>query len=208
METLPAPVPIDRWIPRFVLDRIFCGYYVFQLISTPLLDMQGTLPTWLYPSWMRAFFTHHLETWRDPWLADTRAHPWYFGIVFWEYLVQMPFFFVASYAYYKGAQASPWIRIPVIMYCTQTITAVTGIIFMALFEDFNDYTALAPTSTFQRLKLAFIYSFFLVISFLNLYDTLFSKVYLGPSPQAPGTPVTPMTEEERNKREMKTQHED
>lgn len=51
---------------------------------------------------MQAFFTHHLETWRDPWLADTRAHPWYFGIVFWEYLVQMPFFFVASYAYYKG----------------------------------------------------------------------------------------------------------
>lgn len=56
METLPAPVPIDRLIPRFVLDRIFCGYYVFQFISTPLLDMQGTLPTWLYPSWVSQKF--------------------------------------------------------------------------------------------------------------------------------------------------------
>ena len=50
---------------------------------------------------MRAIFTHHLETWRDPWLANTWHSPWYLSICLWEYSIHIPFFFVAAYAYYK-----------------------------------------------------------------------------------------------------------
>ncbi|KAK7473433.1 hypothetical protein BaRGS_00035309, partial [Batillaria attramentaria] len=51
---------------------------------------------------MRAIHTHHVEVWRDPWLANTWRHPWYFSICAWEATCHVPFYFVAAYAYYHG----------------------------------------------------------------------------------------------------------
>ena len=48
-----AAFRVEDFIPRSVLDKFFLGYYVFQIVSTLCLDMQGTLPAFLYPAWVR-----------------------------------------------------------------------------------------------------------------------------------------------------------
>ncbi|KAL8611591.1 hypothetical protein ACOMHN_060860 [Nucella lapillus] len=186
MEVPPARV--EDYVPRSVLDKVFLGYYLFQIVSTLGLDMQGTLPAFLYPSWVKYFHTHHLETWRDPWLANTWDHPWYLSICMWEYFLHVPFYFVAAYCYYcriNNTDRCPWIRTPVIMYCTQTMTAVSSVVLMALFADFTHTTALAPESLFQRLKLAGMYGTFFVFCLLNLLDALTGRDYLQPPSATP-----------------------
>ena len=49
---MEVPARVEDFIPRSVLDKIFLGYYVFQIVSTLGLDMQGTLPAFLYPAWV------------------------------------------------------------------------------------------------------------------------------------------------------------
>lgn len=173
---------LDDHIPRSILDKVAFGYYMFQIVSTICLDMQGTLPAFLYPSWVRWFHAHHVESWKDPFLANTWDHPWYFSICAWEYCLQVPFFFVAAQAYWQriqGTEQCSWIRIPVIMYCTQTITAVSGVMMMALMEDFTRYTSPnVPSGLVERLKLACMYSLFFWFCVLHLLDALTGKAYV------------------------------
>jgi hypothetical protein len=59
------------------------------------------------------------------------------------------------------------------MYCTQTITAVSGVIFMALLEDFTHYdTPHVPSGLFERVKLASMYSLFFWFCVLHLLDAV------------------------------------
>ena len=48
-----AAFRVEDFIPRSLLDKFFLGYYVFQIVSTLCLDMQSTLPAFLYPAWVR-----------------------------------------------------------------------------------------------------------------------------------------------------------
>ncbi|KAK7473432.1 hypothetical protein BaRGS_00035308, partial [Batillaria attramentaria] len=77
-----------------------------------------------------------------------------------------------------------WIRIPVIMYCTQTMTAVSAVMMMAFFEDFSSYTDPHPTNVIERAKLAFMYSLFFFLTLLNLADAISSKDYVADDDRA------------------------
>ncbi|KAK7087591.1 hypothetical protein V1264_021623 [Littorina saxatilis] len=176
---MEVPARVEDYVPRSVLDKVFLGYYLFQIVSTIGLDMQGTLPAFIYPSWLRSLHSHHCETWHDPFLANTWKHPWYFSICMWEYFFHVPFYFVAAFAYYQrinGLDNLRWVRIPTIMYCTQTITATSGIMMMALMEDFSSYNSdHAPSGLFQRLQLAGIYGTFFTFCVFNVLDVLTEK---------------------------------
>ncbi|XP_076434882.1 sigma intracellular receptor 2-like isoform X2 [Babylonia areolata] len=182
---------VEDYIPRRALDWTFLVYYVFQIVSTLGLDMQATLPACLYPSWMRWFHTHHIDTWKDPWLANTWKHPWYFSICMWEYFLHVPFYFLAARAYYtriySAADRCSWIRIPVLLYCTQTMTAVSAVMLMALMGDFSDSQVPAPSGPVERLKLAGMYGSFFILCLLNFMDALTGRDYL-PSATSPPPP--------------------
>ena len=77
-----------------------------------------------------------------------------------------------------GTDKCAWIRTPIIMYCTQVVTATSSVILMALMGDFTSSEALAPSGFFQRLKLAGMYSLFFFSCLLNLLDALTGRDYL------------------------------
>ena len=64
------------------------------------------------------------------------------------------------------------------MYCTQMVSATSGVILMALLGDFSSSQALAPSGFLQRLKLAAMYSLFFFFCLLNLLDALTGRNYV------------------------------
>ncbi|RUS87831.1 hypothetical protein EGW08_004430 [Elysia chlorotica] len=108
-----------------VLDYVFFIYFLAQIPSTIFFDTQGVYPEWLYPSFnktqlgdpleqppprlllisvhpqLQSMKAHYLETYRDPFLADAWEHPWYLAVCLTEHYIEVPFFFWATFAYWK-----------------------------------------------------------------------------------------------------------
>merc|ERR1719318_2051489 len=68
-----------------------------------------------------------------------------------EQLFQVPFSFVAAYAFYKGKQR--WIRIPSIIYSTQVITMLIAYMYHLLKHDFSKEKYQGPTTSEERTRL-------------------------------------------------------
>ncbi|KAK3790807.1 hypothetical protein RRG08_038298 [Elysia crispata] len=153
-----------------ILDYVFFIYFLAQIPSTIFFDTQGVYPQRLYPSFLQSMKAHYLETYRDPFLADAWQHPWYLAVCLTEHFLEVPFFFWATYAYWKGALNKPSVVLPALIYSVHTVTAVTSIFHMALLEDFSDYKALAPRNLEERFKLCSAYAIFFIVSFINIID--------------------------------------
>lgn len=97
---------------------------------------------------------------------------WFMSFVWAENLVQLPFFFVATYAYLKKAN---WIRIPAIIYGSHVATTLVAILADIIHGQHN-----AP--------LAAIYSPYLVVPVL-----LTLRMALDPQPFGPAAPAASAT---------------
>ena len=51
---------------------------------------------------MQSIKHNYLRYIKDPFYADAWQHPWYLAFCLTEHYLEMPFFFFAVYAYYKG----------------------------------------------------------------------------------------------------------
>ncbi|GFR75071.1 transmembrane protein 97 [Elysia marginata] len=153
-----------------VIDYVFFAYFLMQIPSTIFFDTQGVYPESLYPSFLKSLKAHYLETYRDPFLANAWQHPWYLAVCLTEHFIEVPFFFWATFAYWKGALNKPSVVLPSLIYSVHTATAVASIFSMALLEDFSGYKALAPRNFGERLKLCSAYAIFFIVSVVNIID--------------------------------------
>ncbi|XP_046543549.1 sigma intracellular receptor 2-like [Haliotis rubra] len=164
---------------RKALDVVFCCYFVFQIPSTVLLDTQALFPSWVYPQWLQNMQVSYVEGFRDPYMADPSSFPWFMATCVVEFSLEIPFFFIAAYAYFYGAQRCPWIRLPSLMYSVHTATSVLAVNFTTWLHDFTVYKVPGPRDATERIRLICVYGFFFVVCVLNIFDTCLSSAYRG-----------------------------
>ncbi|XP_041349435.1 sigma intracellular receptor 2-like [Gigantopelta aegis] len=155
-----------------VLDKVFFMYFLTHIPISICVDLQAVLPSWLYPSSLVALKEWYCREYRDSMMMDP---PQFFvSFCLCELIFQLPFFFVASYAYYKGTAACKWIRLPVIIYSTHVITTLIAIIFHVFTTDFSKSRYPGPRTTQEKLALVSIYSPYLFVPMMLLADAFFS----------------------------------
>ncbi|XP_053313133.1 sigma intracellular receptor 2 [Spea bombifrons] len=156
-----------------LLEWIFFFYFLSHIPITLLVDLQAVLPASLYPQGLLDVMKWYTVTFKDHLMMNPPA--WFMSFVFCEAVVQLPFFPVAAYAFYKGG--CRWIRIPAIVYSAHVATTVVAIIAHVLFGDFARYNGVDPPNQKERLTLVSIYAPYLVIPLLILITMLFSPSY-------------------------------
>jgi len=157
---------------RRMIDTCLLGYFVFQIPSTIFFDSQAVYPASWYPSFLKSMRDNYIHDFKDVFLANAWSNPWYLAICMVEHYIEMPFFFFAAYAYYKGALQVPSVLLPSLIYSVHTLTAILGVWFMALLSDFSQYSPPAPATLGDRLKLCGAYLPFVIFCFICMIDSL------------------------------------
>ncbi|XP_069471122.1 sigma intracellular receptor 2 [Ambystoma mexicanum] len=158
-----------------LLEWIFCLYFFSHIPITLCIDLQVLLPAWLYPECLTDLLKWYIVTFKDPLMLD--PPPWFLSFVYCEAFLQLPFFPVASYAFFKGG--CKWIRVPAIMYSVHVATTVLAIIVHVLFADFP----LSSLTHNERLTLVSIYAPYLLIPLLLLNTMLYNRKYVSEEKQ-------------------------
>ncbi|MEE6468771.1 hypothetical protein FKM82_008374 [Ascaphus truei] len=156
-----------------LLEWIFFFYFFSHIPITLLVDLQAVLPARLYPPALLDLMKWYIVSFKDHLMLNPPA--WFLSFVYCEAILQLPFFPVATYAFYKGG--CKWIRIPAIVYSTHVATTVCAIIVHVLFGDFPKSNQLEPLTQKERLTLVSVYAPYLVIPLLLLITMLFSPRY-------------------------------
>ncbi|PNW88901.1 hypothetical protein CHLRE_01g050000v5 [Chlamydomonas reinhardtii] len=112
-----------------VLDAIFLAYFIIHIPTTLLVDSQSVFPAEYFPSWAKEALQWHIKTNGDH-LVSTNPL-WFVSLVWCETALQLPFFFVAAYAFIKRAN---WIRVPCIIYGAHVATTMVPILTDILFS--------------------------------------------------------------------------
>ncbi|XP_038059435.1 sigma intracellular receptor 2-like [Patiria miniata] len=167
-----------------VLEWVIVVYFASHIIITIFFDSQAIMPSWLYPKVFLDLVRDYCIFMKDEMMADPSAYPWFMSFVYGECLLQFPFFFVATYAFYKGS--CKWIRIPAIIYSVHTATTLQAIFAHMFFQDFTNSPHPGPVTLEERLKLAAIYCPYFFLPVLILLLMLFSDDYKpAKSPEKP-----------------------
>ncbi|KAI7843617.1 hypothetical protein COHA_002857 [Chlorella ohadii] len=90
---------------------IYLGFFLSHIPITLFVDSQAVLPASWFPSVCRKMMAWYFETHRDPLMMHLPV--WFKTLVYSEIYLQLPFFFVATYAFVGKKN---WIRIPAIFY--------------------------------------------------------------------------------------------
>uniref|UniRef100_A0A8C6YBN2 Transmembrane protein 97 n=1 Tax=Naja naja TaxID=35670 RepID=A0A8C6YBN2_NAJNA len=155
-----------------VLEWIFAFYFLTHIPITLFIDLQPLLPG-VHPSALSDVMTWYIATFKDPLMSS--PEPWFLSFLYLEALLQLSFFPIAAYAFWKGN--CKWIRIPVIIYTTHVITVVVACLVHILFTDFSNAKAPTPRTLQERLTVAAFYAPFLAICLAMLLFVLFSSAY-------------------------------
>jgi EXPERA (EXPanded EBP superfamily) len=113
-----------RGVTRYALFGFFASHIVFTLI----VDGQVLFPKHWYPSILHDLLAFHISYFNDPLMKDPPL--WFRSMVFMEYLIQLPFFFVACY-YLGNDNASvypSWFQSACITYGAHTATTLIPIL--------------------------------------------------------------------------------
>lgn len=159
---------------RFI-DWLFLLYFASHIPISLMFDSQTVLPRWIFPKPLvdtLDWYTVHL---RDPMMAEAPA--WYHSFCLCEVFFQFPFFFVATYAFWKGISKCRWVRLPLIIYSTHVMTTVIAILYHVNMHDFTSSKHPAPGTPWERIQLSAIYLPYLTIPTAILLDACFSGVY-------------------------------
>ena len=105
-----------------LLRAVFLIYFFTHIPITIVLDAQALIG-FIYPRSLQDFNTWYFTTFND---ALIRSPPiWLQSFIFEELLLQLPFFFIATYGLIKKKN---WIRIPSIVYGAHVSTTVWAIL--------------------------------------------------------------------------------
>lgn len=75
-------------IPRIAL----LGFFSSHIVATLLIDVQALLPGSLVPKPLADMLQYHIDTFKDPLMANARELPWFQSLVCLELIFQLPFF--------------------------------------------------------------------------------------------------------------------
>ncbi|KAM3856474.1 sigma intracellular receptor 2 [Vipera latastei] len=155
-----------------VLEWTFVFYFLTHIPLTLFIDLQALMPG-VYPSALSDLLTWYKTTFKDSLMAS--PEPWFKSFLYFEAFLELFFFPVAAYAFWKGN--CKWIRTPVIIYTTHVITMVVACLTHILFADFSNAKVPGPQTLQERLILSAFYAPFLAISLVMLFFVLFSSAY-------------------------------
>ncbi|XP_034996118.1 sigma intracellular receptor 2 [Zootoca vivipara] len=156
-----------------LLEWIFAFYFLTHIPITLLVDLQSLPGAGFYPRSLKELTTWYTVAFKDPMMQDPPA--WFRAFIFCEAFLQLPFFPIAAYAFWKGN--CKWIRIPAIIYATHVMTTLLPIFGHVLFNDFSRSKHPAPQTLHERLTLCAIYSPYFLIPCLILLTMLLSPLY-------------------------------
>ncbi|XP_068126346.1 sigma intracellular receptor 2 [Hyperolius riggenbachi] len=156
-----------------LLEWLFFCYFFSHIPITLMVDLQGILPSSWYPQQLLDLMKWYTVSFKDHLMAD--PPPWFQSFVYCEAILQLPFFPVASYAFFKGG--CRWIRIPAIVYSSHVATTVVAILAQILYGDFPKTSQIDSPTEQDRLALLAVYAPYLVVPVLILLTMLFSPQY-------------------------------
>ncbi|KAF7244362.1 Sigma intracellular receptor 2 [Varanus komodoensis] len=155
-----------------LLDGLFALYFLTHIPVTLLVDLQALRPG-AHPRALTEWLTWYTNAFKDPLMADPPA--WFRSFIYCEVFLQLPFFPVAAYAFWKGN--CQWIRTPAIIYATHVATTLLPILSHFLFTDFSKSKHPGPETLHERLTLSAIYLPYLLIPLLMLSSMLLNPLY-------------------------------
>ncbi|XP_075891986.1 sigma intracellular receptor 2-like [Nelusetta ayraudi] len=156
-----------------VLEIIFFLYFASHIPITLLIDLQALLPAHVYPQTLRDVLEWYSADFKDPMV--TEPPEWFKSFVFCEALLQLPFFPIAAYAFFKGG--CKWIRTPAIVYSVHVATTLVPILGHIMFHEFPVTPRPGPQTQQERLLLLSIYAPYLLVPLLILFTMLLSPTY-------------------------------
>lgn len=156
-----------------VLEMIFFLYFASHIPITLFIDLQALLPGELYPQQLKDLLRWYAAHFKDPMVLDPPE--WFQSFIFCEALLQLPFFPVAAYAFFKGG--CRWIRTPAIVYSAHVATSLIPILAHVLFSSFPLEPHPGPQTTQERWLLVSIYAPYLIVPLLLLLTMLLSRTY-------------------------------
>ncbi|KAM9808814.1 sigma intracellular receptor 2 [Syngnathus typhle] len=156
-----------------LLETVFVFYFTSHIPITLLIDLQTVLPGYLYPQALRDLFQWYSKEFRDPMLLQPPE--WFQSFIVCEGLLQIPFFPIAAYAFYKGS--CHWIRTPAIIYSTHVATTLIPILSHIIFHQYTIESPWAPQTWQERWTLVAIYAPYLFVPVLLLFTMLLSSTY-------------------------------
>jgi hypothetical protein len=118
---------------------------------TPHPKTKPVIPAEHYPKALRDLVAWHIRTNGDFLVRDNPL--WFASLVWCELLLQLPFFFVAAYAFVAGKN---WIRAPAIMYGAHAATTLVPILAELALSDLGKRNP-------QRGQLLMIYGAYLAV---------------------------------------------
>ncbi|XP_036393223.1 sigma intracellular receptor 2-like [Megalops cyprinoides] len=156
-----------------ILEVIFFFYFASHIPITLFIDLQALLPAEIYPQGLKDLLHWYAAEFKDPMMLDPPV--WFKSFIFCEALVQMPFFPIAAYAFWKGD--CRWIRTPAIVYSAHVATTLIPILSYVLFHQFPTAPHPGPQTPTERLTLVTVYAPYLLIPIMLLFTMVFSPEY-------------------------------
>jgi len=154
------------------LDALVYAYFASHIPATLIVDAQAILPPAWLPAWQRELLSWYCKLYADPLMCRPQA--WFRAIVYVEVALQLPFFFVALWAW---ARRREWLRIPLIVYGAHVATTLVPIYGAML-----DAWASGSLTSGQLCFLAAVYAPYLLVP-------LALVAYAGSRPRLFATPA-------------------
>lgn len=162
------------------LEIVFFFYFASHIPITLFIDLQALLPEHVYPQPFKDVLLWYAAEFRDPLVLEPPV--WFRAFIFSEVLVQLPFFPIAAYAFFKGS--CKWIRTPAIIYSVHVATTLIPILGHILLHNFPVAPVPGPQTSKERWTLVSVYAPYLIIPLILLLTMLSSATYNSTSPSA------------------------
>ncbi|XP_032823521.1 sigma intracellular receptor 2 [Petromyzon marinus] len=163
-----------------VLELLFVFYFASHIPITLLFDSQALLPKGSLPPLLSDPMKWYIQKFKDSLMANPPT--WFYAFIYSEVFLQLPFFPIATYAFYKGGRR--WIRIPAIIYASHVTTSLLPILSHVLLHDFTvppgTKGVAGPSTMHERLSLVAVYLPYLLIPLLIIATMCLSSTYAGP----------------------------
>ncbi|KAL4429047.1 hypothetical protein ABPG77_006086 [Micractinium sp. CCAP 211/92] len=127
-----------------ILYGLYLAFFISHIPITLLVDSQAVFPASWYPQALRDVQAWYFETYKDPLMMGLPT--WFRSLVVSEIVVQLPFFFVATYAFLGRKN---WIRIPAILYGAFVTATMLPILAELALHEAPGYQRAAVTSFYS-----------------------------------------------------------
>lgn len=106
----------------------FFGFFASHIVFTFIVDGQAIFPQHWYPKILQDLLAFHVSYFNDPLMKDPPL--WFHSMIYMEYLIQLPFFFVACYFLRSDNKLAypSWFQTACITYGAHTATTLIPIL--------------------------------------------------------------------------------